>query len=413
MISTTWTHLKTAIEMFRTQKFRFALTVSGIVVGTGSLLIMASLLSVGQEVLRRASSEATGEDIVTVQNDWRVVMDNPDAKGLEAADLDALTESSLLPADRSVSAEYGPEQRKGLFEGEEFTPATMGILPNALDLHRLVVARGRPFSDDEVRERRRVVLAGSKVLDGELDPGDVVRIAGTPFVVIGVLEEKPEMGPGGPWSWNNRLIMPATTYRLQFAPGGAPDDIVVRVAPPITYDGLLKDYVVAASDLIDVVLMRGRTVKSWRFEGLNDDSSTEVIVMNTIRALLYLTTVFSMVVGGINIMNIMLVTVAERTREIGTRRALGATRNDVMRQFLAETVMVTLVGAVIGVIGAVVILAAGSAAMNAWVTTWPFRIVPWSVGVAVAFSSGIGLVFGLYPAWRASRLDPVEALRFE
>jgi putative ABC transport system permease protein len=407
-----WAHIKTALDLFRTQKFRFLLTVSGIVVGVASLLMMASLLSVGSEVLQRSSTEVTGQDVVTVSNDWRKIHENPDALALTRSDVAALSESRSLPEDRRVAAEYGPDQRKAHFGKEDFTPFVMGIPPDTLALRHLEVARGRAFMTDEYAQRRRVVLVGATVLDGKVNPGDTIRIETVPYVVVGVLAEKADMGPGGAWSWNNRLLVPYTTFQLQYDPGGGPRNIVVQVTPPVGYDGLIKDYVLAARDVVDVVLSEGRTVKTWRFEGASADSATEEIVFQTIKALLYLTTVFSMVVGGINIMNIMLVTVTERTREIGTRRALGASRGDVMRQFLAETVMVTLVGAAIGVVCGIALVAVGSLAMSQ-ITDWTFRIVPWSLVVGVLFSSFIGLVFGMYPAWRASRLDPVEALRHD
>jgi len=120
-----------------------------------------------------------------------------------------------------------------------------------------------------------------------------------------------------------------------------------------------------------------------------------------------------MIVGGINIMNIMLVTVAERTKEIGVRRAIGASQSDILRQFVAETLAVTVLGALIGLGLALSLLGAGTLALNQWVSAGPFHVEFWAVALSMGFSSGIGLVFGLYPAWRASRLDPVEALRTE
>lgn len=406
-----WNHVRSALALFRAQKIRFLLTVSGIVVGVFSLLVMASLLSVGQEVLRRVGAEATGDDLVTIENDWGVVFNNPDARGLDRADLDDVRGSTLLPSGRTVTATYGLTDRKGVFEGEDFTPLTIGVGPEAFDVYHLEIGAGRTFNSDEYADRRRVVVVGAKVLEGALDPGDTIRVEGAPFVVVGVLEEKPEMGPGGHWSWNNRVLFPAGTYAIAFDPTGRPTNIVMRVEPPVGYDGLLKDYVLGVRDLTRVVLMNDRTVESFRFSGVEDASSTEAIIFTTIEALLYLTTVFSMIVGGINIMNIMLVTVTERTREIGLRRACGATRGDILRQFLAETVIVALIGAAMGVAAAVVVIGLGAAAMTAWVTPWPFRVEPWSLVASVGFSSAIGLVFGTYPAWRASRLDPVEALR--
>ena len=158
--------------------------------------------------------------------------------------------------------------------------------------------------------------------------------------------------------------------------------------------------------------MADREHQSFRFEGVSEDSQNEEIIVFVIKALILLTTVFSMVVGGINIMNIMLVTVTERTKEIGLRRALGATRRDILRQFLAETLAITLVGASLGVATALALLGA-AAAYPSETVDWPFHVATWSLGLAVVFTSLIGLVFGLLPAVQASRLEPVEALRHD
>lgn len=403
--------LRTTFELFRTQKVRFMLTVSGIVVGVGSLVIMASLLEVGQGILRQSSAEATGDDIVTVQNDWQANQNHPDARRLDHADQQAIRDSTLISSESSVTATYGMRNRNATFGSKAYDPFTIGIGPDAMQVFGLRVAVGRGFSAADHAEARRVIIAGAEALDGALHPGDVVRVEGQPYTVIGVLEKKAEMGPGGPWSWNQRLLFPDRTYMINFDPTRRPSSIVVKVVPPPEFVGMVKDYALATRSVIDVILMRGRSVKSYEFAGVTDGSGTEEVIVGTIRALLYLTTVFSMIVGGINIMNIMLVTVVERTREIGLRRAVGASRQDILRQFLSETLVITLAGAVIGLVGALGILALGSWALTRWVTPWPFQVEAWSVGLGIGFSSAIGLGFGIYPAWRASRMDPVEALR--
>lgn len=403
--------LRDALEMFRDQKVRFLLTVSGIVVGVASLVVMASVLEVGQGVLRESSSQASGDDVLTVSNDWHKMNDNPDAKKLDYADQEAIAQSALLSPENRVTGTYGMADRAVRFNEGDYRPLTLGVDDTAFEVYKLSVEQGRSFSASDYTDGRRVIVAGIDALEGKLKPGDVVRVEGTPFTVIGILAKKAEMGPGGSWSWNNRLVFPQRTYRLDFDPTRRPHNIVVKVAVPPTYPGLVKDYVLATRTVVDGILQRNRTVKTWEIDGVSDDASTEALIMTTIQALLYLTTLFSMIVGGINIMNIMLVTVVERTREIGLRRALGATQAEILRQFLAETLTITLTGAVIGLFGAVGILGIGAWAMTKWVTVWPFQIEPWSVFLGLGFSSIIGVVFGMYPAWRASRLDPVEALR--
>lgn len=403
--------LRTTIDLFRTQKIRFLLTVSGIVVGVASLVLMASLLVVGQGILQSSSSEATGDDVITIQNDWESLQNHPEAQRLTRNDQGAIAESTLLPEGSTVTAVYGMRNRKASFKEKDYDPFTIGIGKETLEVFKLSVATGRGFTDDDYAQARRVVILGAEALNKEAKPGDVVRVEGAPYTIIGILAKKAEMGPGGPWGWNQRLLFPEHTYEVNFDPSRRPSNIVVKVAPPVVLTGLMKDYVLATRTVIDSILMRSRSVKSYEFEGVSDDSGTEELIMGTIQALLYLTTLFSMIVGGINIMNIMLVTVAERTREIGLRRAVGATRRNILQQFLSETVMITMVGATMGLLLALGALAIGTWALTKWVTPWPFQIEWWSVGLGIGFSSIIGLVFGIYPAWRASQLDPVEALR--
>jgi putative ABC transport system permease protein len=406
-------HLRTALDLFRTQKVRFLLTVSGIVVGVASLVVLASLLEIGGQTLARASGEATGDDVITVSDDWDAINNDPNAKRIDRNDRDALEESTLLPGGTTVTATYGMDMHEATHEGKPFDAFAMGIGADAFDVYTLEVARGRAFVASEYEGARRVAIVGSNVRGGAVSPGDTIRVEGSPFTVVGVMKKKPDMGPGGPWSWNNRILFPARTYSLFFDPSERPSEIVVKVTPPASYEGMLKDYVLGVRDIVETVLMRSRKTKSFEFRGVEDSSGTEALVFATIHALLYLTTLFSMLVGAINIMNIMLVTVTERTREIGVRRALGATRRDIVGQFLAETVAVTLVGAVVGLIVAMVLLALATFGLDQWVGSWPFHVEAWSIGAALALSSVIGVGFGLYPAWIASRLDPVEALRFE
>ena len=296
------------------------------------------------------------------------LQNHPDAERLRHADQEAIERSTLLPEGSAVTATYGMQDRKARFKEKDFTPYTIGIGPETLRVYNLAVAKGRAFSTSDFDDARRVIVLGATALDGLAAVGDIVRVEGQPYLVVGILGEKADMGPGGPWSWNQRLLFPERTYRLNFDPSRRPTNIVVKVVPPVAFTGLVKDYVLASRNVLDAILMRDRSVKSYQFEGVSDDSGTEALIMNTIQALLYMTTVFSMIVGGINIMNIMLVTVVERTREIGLRRAVGATRGDILRQFISETVMITLVGAVIGLILAVGVLGLGSVALTKWIT---------------------------------------------
>jgi putative ABC transport system permease protein len=262
-----------------------------------------------------------------------------------------------------------------------------------------------------------VAIAGYEVLTdaGGVKPGETVRVDGKPFVIVGTLEHKMQMehGEGFGGGWNSRLLIPERLYNLEFNINRRPSQIVAKIRPPPEYGGLLRDYVVGSRELMRKILMERREHETFKFGGVSESNESEQTVLMAIKALTLLTTVFSMIVGGINIMNIMLVTVAERTREIGIRRALGATRADILRQFLAETLAVTAIGAGVGILGAIALLAIASRLLTEHVAPWPFYVDAPSVIGAFTGSVAISLVFGLLPAGRAARLAPVEALRQE
>jgi putative ABC transport system permease protein len=405
-------HLKSAWWLARAQKMRFLLTVSGVVVGVASLVTIASLLDTAESVLESASSAAKGDDLVVVENDWRELHNNPSARSLERRDADNLADSAMM-GQPQITALGSLVDLKAQRDGREFMVNGMAAPATVWTTYNLPLAAGRTFTASDDAEARDVVVVGAAVDDGKLAVGDEFRISGKTVRVIGLLKEKPEMGPGGPWDWNHRVLFPERTFRMSMNPSTDVATIAVRRPAPPDFSGALTEFQAQTRALVDVVLSRDRDVRSFRFEGSDEEDGTGELIGTIVELLLYLTTAFSMVVGGINIMNIMLVTVTERTREIGVRRALGASQREILSQFLAETVFLTLLGAVMGLVLALVALLAGSAAIDHWLLPWPFHVEGWSVVVAVVFSTMVGLVFGLWPAWRASRLDPVVALRME
>jgi len=275
------------------------------------------------------------------------------------------------------------------------------------------VVHGRSFTDDEIASAAKVAIVGSVIIeelfDGGAGIGETFRIGNVPFVVVGVLDKK-GLGAAGR-SQDDVVFVPLSTAKSRII--GA-----VRGTSRESLDFIsikLAD-TTAASEVesaIETLLrqrhhIRGDAPSDFRIENPADVLTARSAAVHILNMLLIAVASVSLVVGGISIMNIMLVSVTERTREIGLRIAVGATRSDIRWQFLVEAVTLALVG---GVVGAVV--GAAAAIEIAWQAGWPVLISPWAILVACAFAAFVGIVFGLYPARRAARLDPIVALRYE
>ena len=374
---------------------------------------MASLLEIGGRTLARASGQATGDDVITVSDDWDAISNNPDAKRIGCDDRDALPDSTLLPGGTTVTATYGMDMQQGDATKESVRRDRDRGRGGSVRRVPARASRAAGFVASEYDGARRVAIVGSKVRDGARVPGDTIRVEGSPFTVVGVMKEKPEMGPGGPWSWNNRSF-PRGRHNLSLRSERTAVEHRREGHAPTATKAMLKDYVLGVRDVVSTILMRGRNdaeLRAGRRRATTRErrrsSSPPSTRSSTSRRL------FSMLVGAINIMNIMLVTVTERTREIGVRRALGATRNDIVGQFLAETIAVTL-------------SAPSSASRSRW-CSWHSRRSgsttgsgtgrsTWRPGRSaqrIALSSDHRRRVRSLPGLIASRSDPVEALRFE
>jgi len=289
--------------------------------------------------------------------------------------------------------------------------------PIALTLYKLEVGKGRFLTDDDLRERRRVAVVGINVWNELLQHPDslanaTVTVDNVEWSVVGVLKNKASMGPStqGPWLWNNKILVPRTTYDATFYNQHQVDRVFVRIGGV----GPLAARLAAGRDNIESTLLRRHYgVQNFKVDRRAKDKAQEELIFTVIKILLLGTGLLSLFVGGINIMNIMLVTVTERTREIGVRRAIGANPTSIMMQFLLESGLIALAGGIIGVLGGLTLAWLTAALLTKMLGNWNLHVEAWSIALGLGLSVTTGVIFGLFPAWRAAKLDPVEALRYE
>jgi putative ABC transport system permease protein len=289
------------------------------------------------------------------------------------------------------------------------TPILFGVTPYYEFVQTQYVSSGRFISEIDMQDRSNVVILGVDVKQALFpyeDPIDKdVRINGSPFRVIGVMEP---LGNFFGQSRDNSIFIPITTFDKYYPDRPFPDIVFFMVVRPQS-----RAYVKSAMDEIADILRRRRQLAPGvknDFGISSQDSLLDVYNQLTGATALVLTSIsfVALMIGGIGVMNIMLVSVTERTREIGVRKAVGATRMNILSQFLIEAVVLTAIGGLAG-------LAVGEVAsllMNKY-SPLPAYVPLWAIAVGIGISAGVGIVFGLWPAWKAARLNPIDALRWE
>ncbi|HSG44045.1 MAG TPA: ABC transporter permease [Anaerolineales bacterium] len=400
-----------ALESLSGNKLRSGLTVLGIVIGVAAVIAMLAVGQGAQESITGSISGIGTNLLFVFRGDSNNEVRNP--KPLTLGDAEALRDQFAAPSIEAVAPAL---QGNGLvsFAGEQTSTQLFGVTPEYFQVRNLNVAEGEFITEEHILGRASVVLLGSDVADLLFDrtrglTGETVRIEGQPFRVIGVLETK---GGGAFGSEDDQVIIPFTTAQSRLIRRSTNDRVDI-----IFVQALDGDVVTQASDEIAQILRtRHRTDV-----GADDFTVfTQQDLLTTFESITGILTIFlggiagiSLLVGGIGIMNIMLVSVTERTREIGLRKALGARKRDILTQFLTESSLLSLIGGLIGIgLGWLISYIVGQIAEASGTAFTPIVGVD-AILLATIFSAAVGLFFGIYPANRAASLEPVEALRYE
>ncbi len=399
--------IKMALDGMVSNKLRTFLTLLGIIIGVGAVIAMVSLgFGVKEDI--KSNISRLGSNLLIVSSGGRTATGARIAAGegarLTFEDMQAIYKQvdDIANITASVNSSY-----QLVVGSQNWTARVEGTTPSNFTIQSYEIDDGRIFSEADLNSRARVCVIGKTVADnlfaGENPVGNVMRINKAPFQIIGTMKSKGQSGMGQ--DQDDIVFIPLTTAQSRM--------MGITYVQRITIQAADENVINDVQAGVEQVLRQRHKIKEGDYDDFTIGNMAAIMdtmmeTANTITMLLGCIAAISLLVGGIGIMNIMLVSVTERTREIGIRKALGATYDNILLQFLIEAMVIGIVGGFFGVV-----LGVGASFAISHFAGWTTVISVWAIGIAVVFSVGIGLFFGIYPARKAALLDPIDALRYE
>ena len=419
-----------ALDTLRSNKMRSALTVLGVVIGVTSIVGMTSLIR-GFDTSLRDSINSLGPNTIFVQR-FGGLSFSSGASFVELMRRPLITTDDMFAIERQATTvgmvdiwiggggPGSPSMERMFYRGQRTRPAPiMGTTEKYVEINFAKMEAGRSFTEQEVARARNVAVIGYGPYDAlfaqrGLDPiGKQIRIGSVEYTVLGVIGKRPSPGGGMNLGQDDFAIVPYTAFRKQFGSEKirrGPFGGIMAMVAVLPKEGVSREDTIREVEAI-MRIRHGLTLdKPNDFDLVTGDAIIAVWEQISAAILLSLVVISSiaLMVGGIGVMAIMTISVTERTREIGVRKAIGARRREILVQFLIEAAVLTSVGGLLGVL-----MGSAIGLLVNVVSGFPVSLPWWSFALGLGFSASIGIFFGMLPAWRASRLDPIEALRYE
>lgn len=398
--------VKVALKAIVLNKLRTFLTMLGIIIGVGSVITMLAI-GEGSKQSITAQISQMGSNMITIRPGSERVggvrIDDGSQRSMTLKDVEAIQkEATFVDLVSPIVQSSG----QTIHEANNWPSTIYGVYADYLDIKKMAISKGSMFTERHVNQSAKVAIIGQTVVDnlfGDANPiGQTIRFKNIPFQVIGVLESKGENTYGQ--DQDNLILAPFTTVQKRILAINYVNSIVASAAS----EEVAEQAVTEVTEILQKVHKSDGTNNPFRIMSMEELLTTASSTTDILTTLLVVIAGISLLIGGIGIMNIMYVSVKERTREIGLRMAVGARGKDILLQFLTESIFISVTGGMIGVVFGIV-----ATKVTAALTQWPTEITLSSIVISFFVCAITGIFFGWYPAKKAANLNPIEALRYE